>query len=344
MEEKSGVALADLTTLRVGGPAARFIEIEDTDDLVKVALDVGRDHCFILGAGSNVVVSDDGIDATVLRVQTSGVEVVRTGDHVELTVAAGENWDDLVTKAVDEGWAGLEALSGIPGTVGATPIQNVGAYGQEVAETVVGVDVFDALTGRRHFMSAQDCGFGYRTSVFKREPDRFVVLGVRFRLRPAAVGAAITYSELAKTLGVEVGATAGLSDVRDAVLALRRGKGMVLDAADRDTWSAGSFFTNPILNASQAIPPDAPRWPQSDGRTKTSAAWLIERAGFAKGFGSDVGRGQARVSSKHTLAVTNRGEATTEELLTLARLIRDGVRSTFGIELHPEPTLVGCRL
>jgi UDP-N-acetylmuramate dehydrogenase len=343
MLERTDVSLASLTTLRVGGRAARLIEASTRDELVDAVRGEGGDGCFVLGGGSNLVVSDAGVGVTVVAVRTAGVEVGRDSDDVILDVAAGESWDALVARSVAEGWAGIEALSGIPGSVGATPIQNVGAYGQEVADVVASVDVLDRLTGRQHSMTPEDCGFGYRTSVFKTEPDRFVVLSVRLRLPVSSEGAPVHYTELARRLDIEVGESAPLADVRAAVLELRRAKGMVLDDGDHDTWSAGSFFTNPVL-AQSDVPADAPQWLQGDGRVKTSAAWLIEHAGFPKGYGSDLGTGAARLSTKHTLAVTNRGGATTEDVLLLARTVRAGVHDRFGVTLHAEPTLVGVRL
>jgi UDP-N-acetylmuramate dehydrogenase len=260
-----------------------------------------------------------------------------------VTVAAGENWDDLVARAVDSGWVGVEALSGIPGAVGATPIQNVGAYGQEVSQTIASVRVWDRrLKGVRTFANA-DCGFGYRTSRFKADPGRHVVLEVTFQFTQGSLGAPVRYAELATTLGIEQGKRAPLADVRAAVLKLRTGKGMVLDPEDHDTWSAGSFFTNPVVDAS-AVPEGAPAWPGQDGKVKTSAAWLIERSGFGKGYGLDLGAGRVGLSTKHTLALTNRGDATTAELLALAREVRDGVEEKFGIRLVNEPVLVGCEL
>jgi UDP-N-acetylmuramate dehydrogenase len=254
-------------------------------------------------------------------------------------VAAGEPWDDLVALAVEKGWAGVEALSGIPGSVGATPIQNVGAYGQEVSQTIATVRVWDRkLRGVRTFAAA-DCGFGYRTSRFKRDPGRHVVLDVTFQLPLGTYGAPLAYAELARTLNLEVGQRALIESVREGVLALRSRKGMVLDPADHDTWSAGSFFTNPVV-APDAVPDGAPAWPQPDGAVKTSAAWLIEHAGFGKGYGND----SVSLSTKHTLALTNRGSATTDDLLALARELRDGVREKFGITLVNEPVLVGCEL
>jgi UDP-N-acetylmuramate dehydrogenase len=279
----------------------------------------------------------------VIRVLTQGVVVdLDSCSGAMVTVQAGETWDAIVARAIDEGWVGVEALSGIPGSVGATPIQNVGAYGQEVAQTIASVRVFDRYDRKIQTIAAADCGFTYRSSRFKVEPNRFVILTVTFQLALGDLGAPVAYAELARTLGVEIGERAPAARVREAVLELRRGKGMVLDADDHDTWSAGSFFTNPILPAAEAetLPADAPRFVQPDGSVKTSAAWLIEKAGFSRGHGS----GRVSLSTKHTLAITNRGGATTDELLTLAREIRDGVRGAFGITLVPEPVLVACEL
>jgi UDP-N-acetylmuramate dehydrogenase len=257
-----------------------------------------------------------------------------------VTVAAGESWEGLVATAVERGWVGIEALAGIPGRVGATPIQNVGAYGQDVSQTIAQVRVWDrVLKGYRTFANA-DCRFGYRTSRFKADPGRHVVVEVTFQLRVGTLSTPIAYAELARTLGVEIGQRAPLADVRAAVLDLRRGKGMVLDADDHDTWSAGSFFTNPLVDPDR-VPEGAPAYPQADGAVKTSAAWLIDRAGFSRGY---PGHGPARLSTKHTLALTNRGDATTKDLLGLAREIRDGVEARFGIRLENEPVLLGVEL
>jgi UDP-N-acetylmuramate dehydrogenase len=285
----------------------------------------------VLAGGSNVVVADEGVRGTVVRVLTRGVE--RQG--ASLVVAAGEPWDALVERCVAAGLQGFECLSGIPGSTGATPIQNVGAYGQDVAETVRWVRVLDRSTGEISTMTAAQCGFTYRGSVFKHN-DRWTVLAVGFQLRESTESGPLTYRELCRTLDIEIGGTAPLDEVRSAVLALRRGKGMVIDPADPDSVSAGSFFTNPILDA--AID-GAPAWPEPDGRFKTSAAWLIERAGFTRGYGT----GRAGISSKHTLALVNRGGATTAELVALAREIAAGVRARFGVELVPEPVFVGHR-
>ncbi|CAI9399705.1 UDP-N-acetylmuramate dehydrogenase [Nocardioides sp. T2.26MG-1] len=337
--------LSEHTTLRLGGPAARWVRATTEAELVDAisAADAAGEPVLVLGGGSNLVVADAGFPGTVVEVATRGVETDDTGDAscggAMVTVAAGETWDDLVELAVARDWSGIEALSGIPGSVGATPIQNVGAYGQEVAQTIASVRVWDRrLRGVRTFANA-DCGFAYRTSRFKADPSRHVVLTVTFQLRQGSLGQPVAYAELARTLGVEVGGRAPLADVRAAVLELRRGKGMVLDAADHDTWSAGSFFTNPVVPAS-AVPDGAPTWPQPDGTVKTSAAWLIEHAGYGKGYAA----GPTALSGKHTLALTNRGGATTEDLLALAREVRDGVEAKFGIRLVNEPVLVGCEL
>jgi UDP-N-acetylmuramate dehydrogenase len=317
--------LATLTSLRLGGPAEHYVEARTEEEVVEAA----RGAELILAGGSNVVIADEGVPGTVARIVTRGVE----RDGARLTVAAGEEWDPLVAMCVAEGLQGFECLSGIPGSVGATPIQNVGAYGQEVSETVESVRVFDRETGRVEDMTPAECGFVYRGSVFKYH-DRRVVLSVTFRLNEAPVSGPLRYAELARALDLPVGGSAPLADVREAVLALRRGKGMVIDPADPDSVSAGSFFTNPVLDA----PPDGARfWPEPDGRAKVSAAWLIEQAGFHRGYGN----GRAGISTKHTLALVNRGGATTAELMALAREIAAGVRERFGVALHPEPVLVG---
>jgi UDP-N-acetylmuramate dehydrogenase len=334
--------LANHTTLRVGGPAADFVVATTEAELIEAVRDSDErgKPVLVLGGGSNVLVSDSGFDGRVVAVRTAGVhsDADACGGAV-VRVAAGEVWDDLVTRAVDEGWVGVEALAGIPGLVGATPIQNVGAYGQEVSQTIASVRCWDRQAHEVRTLFHRDLHFGYRTSRLKQELDRWVVLEVVLQLRLGDLSAPVAYAELARRLDVEIGERAPLSEVRSAVLALRRSKGMVLDPGDHDTWSAGSFFTNPVLPAAQ-VPEGAPAWPQPDGQVKTSAAWLIEHAGFGRGHGN----ARAAVSGKHTLALTNRGGATATDLVTLAREVRDGVRERFGIELVNEPVLVGCRL
>lgn len=341
--------LAGHTTLRLGGPARRLVTATSADEIVQSVREsvASGEPTLVLGGGSNVVIADPGFAGTAILLRSRGLRVVeQDATAVTVQVAAGEPWDEVVTAAVAAGWSGLECLSGIPGAAGATPIQNVGAYGQAVAETITGVRVFDRLTEALAWLPPDQCRFGYRTSVFKRS-DRWVVLAVEFRLPRSRRSGPVRYAELAGALGVRLGATAPLPVVREAVLALRAGKGMVLDPADPDTYSVGSFFTNPVLAAAAAagLPAAAggaapPCWPEPGGLVKVSAAWLIEQAGFPKGY---AGRGVA-ISSKHTLALTNRGNGTTAALLALAAEIRDGVRARFGVTLHPEPVLVDCTL
>jgi UDP-N-acetylmuramate dehydrogenase len=349
-------ALATHTTLRLGGTARGFVVAGTDAELVAAvtAADAAGEPVLLLGGGSNLVVGDGGFDGTVIRIATTGYELTRRADgsRVQVDVAAGQNWDEFVAALVAEGIGGLECLSGIPGSVGATPIQNVGAYGCEVAETCASVELLDRRTGEVGRMAAAELGFAYRTSVLKGT-DTGVVLSVRFTLTADGLSAPIRYAELARALGVEVGARVPVAEARAAVLRLRRGKGMVLDAADHDTWSAGSFFTNPIVpeaavagvlaRIAEVLGDDiaVPQYPATGG-VKLSAAWLIERAGFAKGHSGPGGR--VALSSKHTLALTNRGSASTQDLLALAREVRDGVRDRFGVELHPEPLLINCSL
>jgi UDP-N-acetylmuramate dehydrogenase len=345
--------LSELTTLRLGGPPARLVEARSEDELAAIvrAADGAGEPLLVLAGGSNVVVADEGFAGAVVRVATRGIEQLQRSDgRVWLDVQAGEDWDAFVAMCVEGGLAGVEALSGIPGSVGATPIQNVGAYGQEVADVLAGVRALDRTTGEVHVLEVEECLFDYRSSVFKRDPDRWLVLGVIFALEPGE-SEPVRYTELALRLGVAEGAQAPLAEVRAAVLELRRGKGMVLDPADPDSVSAGSFFTNPILRGhafaelaeraaerlgAEVVPPS---WPASDHRyVKTSAAWLIERAGFRRGHGDPDG---IAISSKHPLALTNRGNGTTAELVALAREIAGGVREAFGVDLVPEPVFVG---
>jgi UDP-N-acetylmuramate dehydrogenase len=345
MQQATDVALADYTTLRVGGLARRMIIAETETELIETVreLDAAGEPLLILGGGSNLLVGDSGFDGTVIKIATRGVdEDTAACSGALITVAAGEPWDPLVSYALERSWSGLEAMSGIPGLVGATPIQNVGAYGAEVSELISTVRTLDRSTGQLKTLFPIECGFGYRTSRFKSDPGRFLVLSVTFQLPLGSMSQPIRYPELARALGIEVGQRAPAPEVRQAVLALRTAKGMVLAEDDHDTWSAGSFFTNPLISSAQArtLPPDAPRFNQADGMIKISAAWLIERAGFGKGYGN----GAARLSRKHTLALTNRGGAAAADLLSLAREIRAGVQAKFDIELVPEPVLVGCEL
>jgi len=337
------VLLSSLTTLGLGGPARRLVRAGSTAELVAALResDVNGEPVLLLGGGSNVVVADAGFPGTVVVVASSGLDI----DGTVVRVDAGVSWDTLVAATVERGLAGFEALSGIPGSTGATPVQNVGAYGQEISDTLTSVTVLDRMGGQTREVAAQDCGLAYRTSVFKHQ-SRYVVLAATFRLHDdAGLSEPIRYAELARALDVEVGAPAGLADVREAVLGLRRSKGMVIDPADPDSRSVGSFFTNPVLTpeeyaaASALAGVELPSYEAPDGR-KVPAAWLIEQAGFGKGWGE----GPVGISSRHTLALVNRGGGTTDQLLALARLIRDGVRDRFGVILSPEPVFVGTSL
>jgi UDP-N-acetylmuramate dehydrogenase len=349
------VKLADYTTVRLGGPARAFVRAETEHELIDAvrSADAAGEPVLILGGGSNLVVSDEGFDGTVIQVATRGV--TRDAGPGVLTVAAGEEWDAVVARTVAEGLAGLECLSGIPGLAGATPIQNVGAYGQEVAETITAVRVYDRVTGDVRQMPNELCGFAYRTSRF-RGSDRFVVLSVTFELAVQVLSAPVRYAELAAALGVPLGGRVESAEARAAVIELRQRKGMVIDPADPDTRSVGSFFVNPVLDASELAAVEAaararggpgtrvPRFEvegSGDGLVKVPAAWLIEQAGFGKGYNPGDG---ARISAKHTLALVNAGTASTAALLALARQIRDGVRDAFGVSLAPEPVLVGVTL
>lgn len=349
MQATTATALAPLTTLRVGGPAARLVTATDDASLVSAvrAADDAGQPVLLLAGGSNVLIGDEGWTGTVVLVRSTGIAREAGADgRVRLRVQAGHDWDDLVARTVADGLAGIEALSGIPGSTGATPVQNVGAYGQEVSQTIAEVRLWDRVAGCEQRWSADQCQFGYRDSAFKRAAtdgpggtDRYVVLDVAFDLVPGGGSRPVAYAELARRLGVDQGAAAPVADVREAVLALRRGKGMVLDDADHDTWSAGSFFTNPIVDeaAATALPPGAPRWPAGEGRVKLAAAWLIEQAGVGRGHGMP---GPAAVSTKHSLALTNRGGATAADVIALAVEVRAAVENTFGIRLEPEPRLV----
>jgi UDP-N-acetylmuramate dehydrogenase len=375
------VRLADYTTLRLGGDAASFVEAGTEEELVAAvrSADAEPEPVLVLGGGSNLVVADDGFPGVVVLAACAGLAFARADDAVDVTAAAGQDWEEFVRQCVDAGLAGVECLSGIPGRVGATPIQNVGAYGQEVAQTITRVRAYDRLSDQVELLTPAECQFGYRTSMFKRQAaaagtgrgargaalnpaaatGRFVVLDVTFRLRISLLSGPVRYGELGRILDVADGGRVPLADARAAVLGLRRAKGMLLDADDPDTRSAGSFFTNPIVTAAQyadladravadlgsaAGPAVMPHWPEPDGRVKMSAAWLIEHSGFTRGFRLGGDPSGARISTKHTLALTNPDGAGTASLIRLAREIRDGVRAKFGIELVNEPVLVGVEL
>lgn len=351
--------LADLTTLRVGGPITRYVEVESEGDLLAVvreADDAAR-PLLVLGGGSNVLASDDAFEGVVVRDRRTEIAIRESSacGGADVVIPAGATFDDVVARAVAEGWSGIEALSGIPGSMGATPVQNVGAYGQEIGDVLASVRTWDRARGAIRTFARAQLALGYRTSLLKQSftddgegrawpaTPRYVVLEVALQLPLATRSAPVRYAELARSLGVEVGERVEASRVRQEVLALRRGKGMVLDASDHDTWSAGSFFTNPLLSQEVAdgLPEDAPRFPTADGRVKTSAAWLISHAGFERGHGLP---GPAALSSKHVLALTNRGDARAADVVSLAREVRDGVARAFGVVLEPEPVLLGVTI
>ncbi|WP_405778066.1 UDP-N-acetylmuramate dehydrogenase [Streptomyces sp. NBC_00859] len=351
MQELLEAPLAPLTTFRLGGPATRLVTAETDAEVIAAVreADESGTPLLVIGGGSNLVIGDKGFDGTALRIATRGFSL--SGTTLEL--AAGEVWSDAVARTVEAGLAGVECLAGIPGSAGATPIQNVGAYGQEVSSTLTEVVAYDRATGEAVTLSNAECRFSYRHSRFKSDPDRYLVLRVRFELEDAGgLSAPVKYPETARVLGVEAGDRVAAATVRETVLKLRAGKGMVLDADDHDTWSAGSFFTNPILDdagfaafrarVSERLGQETapPAFPAGEGLTKTSAAWLIDRAGFTKGYGT----GPARISTKHTLALTNRGRATTDDLLALAREVVAGVHEAFGVTLVNEPVTVGVSL
>jgi UDP-N-acetylmuramate dehydrogenase len=335
--------LAPHSTLRIGGPARYLVEAADeatVADAVTWAA-ARRLPVRVLGGGSNLVIADEGVEGLVVKIGLRGVSTRDLPGAVEVTAAAGESWDGLVQHTVERGWAGLECLSGIPGLVGATPIQNVGAYGQEVSETIASVRVYDRAAGAFVDMPAGDCRFVYRSSVFKGS-DRWIVTRVRFVLELGSAGV-VRYPELARALDLPEGGRAPLRQLRETVIALRRAKGMVLDPNDPESVSAGSFFVNPIVDAATlsdvsaraGAPP--PSFDAGGGRHKIAAAWLVERAGFVKGSGD----GRVGISRKHALALVHRGGGTTSELVALARSIRDRVRDRFGVALAPEPVPVG---
>lgn len=335
------VPLAPLTTLRVGPVADRLITCDSTEQVVAVLQALADEPVLVLAGGSNVVLADDLIGLTVVLLANTEITV----DGHLVRAEAGALWDDVVVTSLAHGLGGLECLSGIPGSAGATPVQNVGAYGAEVADTISRVRLLDRRSGTDTWVDPAQLGFGYRHSVLKGSGGA-VVLEVEFTLDASGASAPIRYGELSRALGVEAGERTDPTGVREAVLALRAGKGMVLDAADHDTWSVGSFFTNPVvapevLARLQAEHGDVPNYPAPNG-VKLAAGWLVERAGFGRGYpGADA---PARLSTKHALALTNRGAATSEDVFTLARTVRDGVRDAFGIDLTPEPVLLGGRL
>jgi UDP-N-acetylmuramate dehydrogenase len=356
VEPRENVSLAPFTTLGVGGPARFYTRAEDAASLA-AGLEWAERRgvpVLVLGGGSNLVLSDDGHPGLAIHLAMRGVKARPSAEGMDVTAAAGEQWDALVAFAADKGWAGVECLSGIPGLVGATPIQNVGAYGQDVSETIVAVEAMDVRSRARVVFDNEACRFGYRMSRFKSDDrGRYVVIGVTFRLHPGGAPA-VKYAELSRHFAEKGVASPTLPETRKAVIEVRKRKSMVLDPADPNARSVGSFFMNPViadaefdslaarLVAGGIVPSaaDVPHYPGGAGRVKLSAAWLIERAGFHRGYQ----KGPAGLSEKHTLAIVNRGGATAADIVALAREVRDGVRDRFGISLHPEPVFVGTGL
>ncbi|MFZ9309011.1 MAG: UDP-N-acetylmuramate dehydrogenase [Candidatus Nanopelagicales bacterium] len=343
MQIRKQESLAPHTTLRIGGPADTFIIAESENDILDAFQTYQDAEILILGGGSNLVIGERDLPGVVLHIQSQGIKVEEDAcSGAMVSVQAGVNWDEFVTIAISNEWYGIEALSGIPGLVGATPVQNVGAYGQDVSQTIARVKTFDRYEKKIRTFSASECNFGYRTSRFKQEPERYVVLEVTFQLGLGVHSAPVHYSELAHTLGVELGKRSKSVDVRNAVLDLRTQKGMVLNEQDHDTWSVGSFFTNPVVTkeVADSLPATIKRWEQ-DTAVKISAASLLEHSGFEKGYGLNE---RARVSSKHALAITNRGDASAEDIVELARSMHSAVLAKFSISLEIEPRLLGVSL
>jgi UDP-N-acetylmuramate dehydrogenase len=335
--------LSQYTSFRVGGPATKIVQVSTEAQIIAAIEDAGDTPILIMGGGTNVLIADKGFEGTVIRISNDSVQSeVDACSGATLTIGAGQDWDLFVQSSIESGFAGLETLSGIPGTVGASPIQNIGAYGHEVSEFVTRVRTYDRQEKALKTFTNSECHFSYRNSYFKAFPGRYVVLDVAFQVRQGEFSDPITYLELAKKLGVELGDKAPVIDVRNAVLELRASKGMLLSPDDHDSWSAGSFFTNPIISqqAADALPDAAPKWPLVDGRVKISAAWLIENSGMHKG--DEVGG--ARISTKHVLALSNSGSATASDIAELAKRARNQVKEIFGITLEAEVNLIGVEI
>ena len=335
--------LAKLSTFRVGGAAKKLVVASNESEIIEAVENAGEEAILVIGAGSNLLISDQGFDGTVIVIKSTGSSLDQDAcSGGTITVSAGENWESFVQRTVAQGFSGLESMSGIPGTVGAVPIQNVGAYGHEVAEFIARVRTYDRSREEIVTFTANQCGFGYRTSLFKEEPNRWVVLDVTFQLKVGELSAPIMYRELANELGVEIGSRVEVAKCRAAVLKLRKSKGMLLDETDPDTWSAGSFFTNPVVSTSVAksLPEEATRWIVGDNKIKVSAAWLLQNSGMSRGDRL----GGAGISSKHVLALCNADNATAQEIIELAKKARKAVKDNFGITLTPEVRLIGLTL
>ena len=335
--------LSKYTSFRVGGPATKIVQVSTEAEIIAAIEEAGDSPILIMGAGTNVLIADKGFEGTVIRISNNSVQAeVDACSGATLTIGAGEDWDTFVQTTIDRGFAGLETLSGIPGTVGAAPIQNIGAYGHEVSEFITRVRTYDRQEKALKTFTNSECEFSYRNSYFKAHPGRYVVIEVQFQIRRGELSDPITYVELSKKLGIEPGEKAPVVATRAAVLELRASKGMLLKNDDHDSWSAGSFFTNPIISqqAADLLPNAAPKWSLNDGRVKVSAAWLIENSGIHKG--DELGG--ARISTKHVLALSNSGNATAADIAELAKRARNQVKEVFGITLEAEVNLVGVEI
>jgi UDP-N-acetylmuramate dehydrogenase len=334
--------LSKYTSLRVGGPAKKIVHVSTEAEIIAAIEESEGSPILIMGGGTNVLIADSGFDGTVIHISNDSIqEEMDACSGATLTIGAGQNWDDFVQTTIDRGLAGLETLSGIPGTVGAAPIQNIGAYGHEVSEFITRVRTYDRKEKQVKTFTNSQCEFSYRSSHFKEHPGRYVILDVAFQIRQGEISDPVTYVELSKKLGIEPGEKASVVSVRSAVLELRASKGMLI-SEDPDSWSAGSFFTNPIISqqAADSLPNATPKWPLNDGRVKISAAWLIENSGMQKGDAI----GGARISTKHVLALTNSGSATASDIAALAKKARDHVKEKFGITLIAEVNLIGVEI
>ena len=335
MRQLKGFKLSDHTTLRVGGLATTVCEIQSPSDIQDFVHEYGNQDFFVLGGGSNIVAPDHEIKTPIAYMQLVNSSAKTDGDFVEINAGSGMLWDDFVADAVDQGLSGVETLSGIPGTVGASPIQNIGAYGTEVNSSIKSVQLVDGTTGKSRILTNEELKFSYRFSILKNLTSRFIIENVTFRLKRDKNSKITNYPQVAESLGINPGESVSIKELRNAILAIRKSKGMILDSKDHDTFSVGSFFINPIMEKDK-VPTNAPMYETESGKVKTSAAWLIEQAGFEKGFRL----GGAMISSKHTLAIANSGNATAEDVIELSNLITSGVLQKFGIALTIEPRIL----
>jgi UDP-N-acetylmuramate dehydrogenase len=335
MRKLKNFKLSDHTSLRVGGLALNVCEIQSPSDIQEFVHEYGNQEFFVLGGGSNIVAPDHEIKTPIAYMQLVNSSTKTDGDFVEITAGAGMNWDDFVADAVDQGLAGVETLSGIPGTVGASPIQNIGAYGSEVKTSIKSLQIVDGSTGKSRILNNDELKFSYRYSMLKDLSSRFIIENVTFKLKREKNSKITNYPQVAESLGVNPGESVPVKELRKVIIEIRKSKGMVLNPNDHDTFSVGSFFINPVMSK-ELVPTNAPMYEHESGKVKTSAAWLIEQSGFEKGFR----HGGAMISSKHTLAISNSGNATAEDVIELSNRIRSGVKQKFGIELTIEPKIL----